>query len=659
MLVERSATIPIEPPVPRLRLRADVPLIYALCVVAIFTVTRVALTLWTGAQAVPLSQWPGVFAKGLWFDLVVLVALLAPVWLYEAALPDRWRRTRLHRGLRFAWIASAVFVLLFVAVAEATFWLEFSTRFNFIAVDYLLYTHEVLGNIRESYPVPWLVAGIGVAALMIALALRPALRRADLLPTSRERRLGYVAAALMLPAIALAVASLEQMAESGNAYADELAGNGIFTFAAAARRNELDYDRHYATLPQDEADALLRSLGVERKPLLHDGTPEQAAEREATEPHLPTLPRRPRHVILVTVESLSAEFLGAYGSAKGLTPNLDRLAREGLTFANAFATGTRTVRGLEAVSLGTPPVPGQSIVRRPGNEHLSTLGELLEHQGYRTSFVYGGYGMFDNMNAYFDANDYRVVDRSDFPKASIAFENVWGVADESLFANALAVVDANAASGAPTFTHVMTTSNHRPFTYPDGRIPMPSPGGRDGAVMYTDWAIGQFVEQARTRPWFDDALFVFIADHCAAVAGKTALPVAGYRIPLILWAPKLVDPGVHAGMVSQIDVPPTLLDILRADGDDHFFGRSVFELPPGPERAFISNYQSLGYLRDGLLIVLSPGRRVEAFHVDPTTLESTQAVVDAALAKEAIAYYQTASRAFRQGALRAPGYAPR
>ncbi|MBK6394409.1 MAG: sulfatase-like hydrolase/transferase [Betaproteobacteria bacterium] len=642
---------------PRTRRLLDVPLVYALATLAIFSATRLGLALWTGTSAVPLSEWLTVFAKGLWFDLVVLAALLAPVWLYEAALPDRWRTTRTHHALRFAWFLLAVFVLLFIAVAEATFWLEFSTRFNFIAVDYLLYTHEVLGNIRESYPVPWIVAGIAAAALLVALAVRPALRRADLAPTSRARRLGYVAAALVLPAAALAVASIEQMGSIGNAYADELAGNGIFTFAAAARRNELDYDKLYATMPQDEADRLLRSLGVERKPLLPNSSLDQVAAREGAEPHISGMPRRPRHVILVTVESLSAEFLGAYGSTKGMTPNLDRLAREGIRFANMYATGTRTVRGLEAVSLGTPPVPGQAIVRRPGNEHLSTMGELLEHQGFATSFVYGGYGMFDNMNAYFDANDYRVVDRRDFPKASIVFENVWGVADESLFDNAIRVVDANAAKGAPTFTHIMTTTNHRPFTYPDGRIPIRSPGGREGGVMYTDWAIGKFVEDARTRPWFDETLFVFIADHCAAVAGKTKLPVAGYRIPLILWAPGLVDPGIYEPVVSQIDLPPSLLDLMRVDGDDYFFGRSVFEVPSGPERAFISNYQSLGYLRDGMLTVLSPGRKVEAFRVDPVTYESTPTPVDPTLAKEAIAYYQTASRAFRQGALKAPPYA--
>ena len=633
---------------------ASVPILCAGVALAVFTLTRMALALWTGATLVPLSDWPRLLALGLWFDAATIAAIVAPLLAYEAVVPARWRRSRVHGVLRTATVGVLVFALLFGAVAEATFWLEFDTRFNFIAVDYLLYTHEVIGNIRESYPVTAIVATIAVVAAVVAVALRPALLRADARPLSARARVCHGVCAVALPAALLALANVEQMEGSGNAYADELAGNGVFTFAAAARRNELDYDRFYATIPQARADEILAGLGVDRQPL-HDPA-FKAAEHESTEPHLPGTPKRPRHVVLIMVESLSAEFLGSYGSQRGLTPNLDRLAREGLRFANVYATGTRTVRGLEAVSLGTPPVPGQAIVRRPGNAHLSTLGELLEHQGFSTAFVYGGYGYFDNMNAYFGANDYRVVDRTDFPRSSIAFENVWGVADEVLFDNALAVMDANVANGRRAFMHVMTTSNHRPFTYPDGRIDIRSPGGRDGAVKYTDYAIGKFIDDARRKPWFDDTLFVIVADHCAAVAGKSKLPVAGYRIPLILYAPSLVEPGVVARMTSQIDIAPTLLDLLQVEGDDYFFGRSVFELPQAPARAFVSNYQSLGYLKSNVLTILSPGRKVETFAVDPASFETTPIALDRALADEAIAYYQTASRAFKRGALGAPGY---
>jgi len=165
------------------------------------------------------------------------------------------------------------------------------------------------------------------------------------------------------------------------------------------------------------------------------------------------------------------------------------------------------------------------------------------------------------------------------------------------------------------------------------------------------------LREARSKPWFRDTLFVFVADHCASVAGKTRLPVANYRIPLLLYAPGLLKPGTHASMISQIDIVPSLVDALGKPGRQLFYGRSVFEAEPPLERAFISNYQELGYLRNGKLTVLLPKRRVESFDIDPKTLEATPAAIDPQLLDEAIAYYQSASAEFRSGRLAAPFYA--
>jgi len=216
-------------------------------------------------------------------------------------------------------------------------------------------------------------------------------------------------------------------------------------------------------------------------------------------------------------------------------------------------------------------------------------------------------------------------------------------------------MDQYAAGGKRLFMHIMTTSNHRPYTYPDGRIDIPSPGGRSGAVKYTDYAIGKFLDDARKHPWFDDTLFVIVADHCASVAGRTELPVARYHIPLIFYGPKIVRPEKVARLVSQIDIPPTLLDLLGAEGDDHFFGKGFHEQGAIPERAFISNYQSLGYYKRDILTVLKPRKKVEAYAIDPKTLDATPIPVDEALRDEAIAYYQTASAAFKKGKLKVPG----
>ena len=622
--------------------RSSFLLLFAALLLGLALLTRLALALSTGLEALPVTYWPGAFLRGLWFDLLTLAVFLIPLLLLRAICPERLRNSRLYGPLRLLLFFSATFLLLFGAVAEWTFWDEFQTRFNFIAVDYLIYTQEVIANIFESYPVGLILSGLALLAATLTWALRRQLTRCAVSPTMPRQRLVLLGAAVLLPFIAFRLGNIDHMQHADNMYANELAGNGLMTFAAAFRRNELAYDRFYRTLPESEALAILQRLEI-RQP-----------KRGAIVGASGILLRRPKNVVLISVESLSAKYLGTFGNSEGLTPELDRLAADGLLLGRLYATGTRTVRGLEALSLGTPPIPGQSIVRRQGNEHLTTLGGLLARAGFESQFIYGGYGYFDNMNAYFAGNGYRVVDRKDFPATSVVFENAWGVADESLFANALAEADRAHAGGKPFFSHVMTTSNHRPFTYPDGRIDIPSPGKRRGAVKYTDFAIGQFIEAARSKPWFADTLFVITADHCASAAGKTRLPVEGYRIPAIFYGPQIIQPGRDDRLLSQIDIPPTLLEMLGLPGQENFFGRSILQPMPGGERALISNYQELGYLKRDVLTVLGPRRRAEAFHIDALSGEATPAAIDPELLAEAVAYYQQAEHAFRNGSLKLP-----
>ena len=683
----------LAPAVPR------IPVIAAVVALVIYTLTRLGLAVFTGFEgvgtamqfkgfdAVPLPLWPEIFLKGLWFDLCVISILVAPICLYDAVLPIAWRKKGWHKVLRFTYLWLAIALLLFGAVAEATFWLEFSTRFNFIALDYLIYTSEVIGNIRESYPVGQILAAIGAVAAVLLLAISAGVNRADDDGVTVLQRIGLALFASTVPVLMMFAGNVDQMEQQyvptlseettsqlpaevrklagipqdgavnpNNAFANELSGNGLFTIAAAQRRNELDYDKFYRTMPQAQANTALVAMGVKRTSL-GDARKADLSDEPAT--NVTPFSSKPKNIVMISVESLSAEFMDSYGGTKGLTPEMDKLGKAGMKFDRLFATGTRTVRGLEALSLGTPPIPGQAIVRRPAHDHLSTMGELLKYQGFSTFFFYGGYGYFDNMNAYYAANNYRVVDRTDIPKDQVGFENVWGVADEYLFDHVIRTLDDKGDKGTqdkPFFAQIMTTSNHRPYTYPSGRIDIPSPGGRDGGVKYTDYAIGKFIKDASKKPWFKDTLFVIVADHCASAAGKTRLPVTGYHIPLIFYAPGLLKPSVFSPVVSQIDIAPTLMEVLGKNGSAQFFGRSFFDPGPAQQRAFISNYQALGYLKDNILTVLLPKQVVESYQVDPKTLATTPAPVNTQLMTEAIAYYQTASKAFKTGELKAPFY---
>lgn len=644
------------PPLAR-RFNLPLSLVLALCLMAAWFALRLGLWVSLGSERPGGMDFMHALLLGGWFDAWSITYLLAPLFLLGALLPNRWRLSRVADWGRTALLWLALALLLFGVVSEIIFWQEFTTRFNFIAVDYLIYTHEVLGNIWESYPIPAILLAIALSASLAALLIQRVVRL-RVSAYSLQQRFALVALALGLPLAATSFANLDQAA-SPNHYAEELAGNGLFSLAAAMRRNELEYQKFYATEPAAASAQVLAQAGVNWRVSSTDSHLRKVSQmsRPNAEQAALALPegfaRRPKNIVLITVESLSAEYLDSFdGKQSGLTPQLDKLAAAGLKFSNIYATGTRTVRGLEALSLGTPPIPGQAIIHRPGNSHLATLGEQMRSQGLTPYFIYGGYGYFDNMNNYFRGNDYKVIDRTDFPTASIAAENIWGVADESLFANTLVTLDQAHAQGRPFMAQVMTTSNHRPYTFPAGRV-AGKQGTRSAAVSYTDYAIGEFIRQAQSKPWFKDTLFVIVADHCASVAGKTSLPVAKYRIPLILYAPDLLKPGVVSRMASQIDIAPTLMQVMGMP-QTGFFGASMLAAQQGEPRAFISNYQDLGYYKHDQLIVLSPRRTVKAYAIDPHSFEASPIAVNPQLASEAIAYYQTADHAFKQGLLHFP-----
>lgn len=624
--------------------------------VAVSLATRLTLVCVSAKEISWNSSVVGAFALGLVFDLATAVLIAAPIGILLALLPARaFARRWVRAGLHVA-AAGTLALLLFGAVAELLFWDEFSVRFNFIAVDYLVYTTEVLANIRESYPLPTIFGGIAAATgAGYALLLRGGwLRRwLDHAPEPTGRRWGQ-AGLWTLSALALGFGlDSNRVPGFANTFNRELSKNGLWSLFAAFRNNELDYRQFYAVIPTEDAFAKIRSeLASDRSQPLPGSSPQDTLRWvPAPRPGAPEL--RP-NVIQITVESLSAEFLSTFNPQSQLTPELEAIARQSLVFTQFYATGTRTDRGMEALTLSLPPTPGRSLIKRPRNDHLFTLGSVFRSRGYDTAFIYGGYGYFDNMNAFFGGNGYRVVDRASVADDDITFANAWGACDGDLYRWTLREADAAAAKGQPFHFFVMTTSNHRPFTYPEGKIDLPSKvSGRDGAVKYTDHAIGEFLRAAATKPWYRETIFVIVADHCAAVAGQAALPVQHYHIPLILFSPGgQIAPGRVPDLMSQVDYAPTLLGLLNWSYASRFFGWDVLHAS-GDRRALIGNYQRVGLYEPGMLTVLRPIRGVDHYAYDPQTFALTPQPAEPDQVREAIAYYQVASHMYREGLYRA------
>ncbi len=596
---------------------------------------------------------PAAFGWGILYDLGAACWFSIPLIILLTILPERfferfWGRLSTHIiGL------PVTFLLLFGLAAEWIFWDEFGVRFNFIAVDYLVYTQEVVDNILESYPIPLFLSVIALVSLLIYLLLwKTGLPGRWLAAASEPAGRRYKNGAVWCLGVIAAGLIINQgwLPDFANNYNREIGKNGVWSLFAAFKNNELDFNQFFPTISNELAFRRIQEELVEDGSILL-----RPGELDTLRFYSGKGPELKPNIIQITVESLSAEFLHNTENYANLTPNLSALESRSLVFDNFYATGTRTVRGMEALTLSLPPTPGRSLVKRPHNEGLFTLGSLLRTKGYDTAFIYGGYGYFDNMNYFFENNGYRVIDRNSVSRADVTFANVWGACDEDLYRWTLREADAAYKTDKPFHFFVMTTSNHRPFTFPEGKIDLPSKiSERRGGVKYTDYAIGELIREASKKPWFKNTIFVIVADHCASSAGRTELTVENYHIPLIIYAPGGQIPMGHVKTIaSQMDYAPTLLGLLNWSYPSRFLGHDVLSIDPEEGHAIIGNYQKLGHIEEGAFVILKPVDQGTSYHYD----FASQAMKTESLKRESweetISYYQVASYLYRHGLYRA------
>lgn len=583
-----------------------------------------------------------IYLIGAFYDFVSISYLAIPFIIYLLFIPQKFFGHKAHRYITFAFTYFLLFGLVFYSFSEWFFWDEFNVRFNFIAVDYLVYTTEVIGNIKESYPMGILIGTIALIAAILLYTLYKFGYIAEVLKDEKifKMRVKPALFYLMFPLIFSIGVTQDFSKTSNNQYNNELSNSGLYSLFAAFRNNTLDYENFYITEDEKEVFSNLKTalatdntvfINQNNSDIVHNIT-NKGEEKNY-------------NVMIVVVESLSGKFLESLGGYKGLTPNLDSLAKESLFFSNFYATGTRTVRGMEAITLSIPPTAGRSIVKRPDNHDMYSSGFIFKNKGYETKFIYGGYGYFDNMNEFFSNNGFDVVDKTKFSDEEDTFHTIWGVCDEDLLNKTLKEADASYKAHKPFMNFIMTTSNHRPYDYPEGRIDIPSHTGRDGAVKYSDYAIGDFLAKAKTKPWFDNTIFVIVADHCSTSAGKTELPLDKYHIPMMVYAPKIIKPQVVEKVSSQIDIMPTLFAMLNWSYKSKFYGKDILS-PSFEERALLGTYQKLGLYKNNTLSVLSPGKNIKSYSVtkqDIFNTEYKEISTDTHIKNETISYYQGAS----------------
>jgi len=569
---------------------AYAPILMLFCTILLIGgLSRSLLVAWQFDRVETTSVWPGIFLHGLRVDLIMAGMVVAPLVLLLPVLGHRycwavWKR------LTFLWALVVVCTFLFMELSTPTFIAEYDVRPNRLFIEYLNYPREVLSMLWEGY-LTTVVLGVLIVITLTWLFARL------MKPWLKEAKPGNYRKALMVwPIIVLLVfisvrsttghrpANPAMFALTSDALVNSLILNSTWSvaFAIYNLKHEAEASDNYGSMAMSRILDEVRNepwlsnaeFESERFPTLHHQTPARTRSN-------------PLNLVIVLEESLGATFVESLGGTP-VTPHLEALKDSGWWFENLYATGTRSVRGIEAVISGFLPSPARSVVKLSLSQtDFFTLGELLKRKGYDTGFIYGGEAHFDNMRSFFTGNGFdTIVDQQDYTDPS--FTGSWGVSDEDLFEKTHDELKQLHTSGKPFFRLVFSSSNHTPFEFPDGRIePYDDEKNTvNNAVKYADHALGEFMESARNSDYWKDTLFLIVADHDARVWGDELVPIKNFQIPGLILGADIESRKIQT-VTSQIDLAPTLLSLMGIASEHPLMGRDLAAFPDAPGRAMM------------------------------------------------------------------------
>lgn len=560
-------------------------------------------------------------ARGARVDLSFLGFLVLPVWFLCFVPRTHWGVSRGARRALVAWVCAWTFLLLLGVVCDVAHFAEFDARLNGTAIEYLNQPASLAVMLAKEFAlVPVLlavlaitvVAGRRLARTVARLAAQPSHGRAR--PVLAGGLLVVIGLSCRLPG---AIDSWQGYAYFSDFYAaNQLALNGPYNLGLAllddAAGGAATFDRLEHVSEEDALATLLpRIVAPGDTPL---GTPANPLWRRTDTAR----PARPLNVVLVLMEGFEARKIESLGGRRSHSPRFDALAAEGVLFTRLFASGSRTNCGLAGTLASLPATPGPSPLRSLTMQlGLHTIGDVLRARGYSTLALYGGAPTYDNLQALVLGNGFeRLVARPDFERPHFATH--WGVSDEDLYERAVAEFDDLAARGRPFLGFLLTLSNHRPYAFPEGRIRPVSERHPRAEVWntfrYADWALGHFMDLARDRPWFDDTVFAFVADHGTHRLAVGGPDVGSFHIPFLLYAPRHLAPRRVDDVASQVDVAPTVMSVLGGAYEHGFFGSDLLG-PSPPRRAMMRLDDEMLWLEGDDFVAWSPDGRMKLWHV--------------------------------------------
>lgn len=572
------------------------------------SLSRLGLLLWQWDRVNATRIIGRIIVQGVRADLIILgyfilIPLLFAPFLAHAKTAVFWKR------FTATWTVIALAFIIFMELSTPQFIMQFDVRPNRLFVEYLSYPAEVIATLWNGFRIAVLLGLCGTAVIAFAVfkVVNAASTHTRMWSSKKMLLVWPVLVFLVLVQIrsttAHRPANTALFALTGDSMVNSLVINSPWSVldAVYSMRKEANSSEIYGRLPREEVLA-----SVKAAPWLKDFKFTSADIPTLHSQQAAVVREKPLNLVIVLEESLGATFVESLGGLP-VTPELERLKDEGWWFEQLYATGTRSVRGIEAVIAGFPPTPARSVVKLSlAQQNFYTLALGLGKQGFHTEFVYGGEAHFDNMRGFFTGNGFqKVVDRRDMKPV---FEGSWGASDEDLFEKSLERLSILHAQGKPFFSLIFSSSNHEPFEFPDGKITLHDPAKQtvNNAVKYADFALGKFIARAKTQPYWKDTIFLIVADHDNRVYGNSLVPIKKFHIPgLILGAdikPKRIKP-----IASQIDLGPTLLSLLGVSSEHPMIGRDFAKDSDTPGRALIQFDNYFAWLDDRSVTILRPG----------------------------------------------------
>jgi len=638
------------------------------------TLLRGALLAWNWELAAEVTRGDllEAFFNGLRFDLRVVVIVGAPLMLTVLSA-----RLMAMRTLQCLWLTLATVLLCLLGTVELSFYREFHQRLNTLVFQYLQEDPAtVLSMLWYGFPVVRLLLGMALVSWLMYRGFRWLDRRTRLPATAANRRhsrLGALAARisvlllLLVSSTVLARGTLRQgpplrwgdAFTTDSTFANQLGLTPALTLYSAAKAQFSDHRNNawLGLMDDDQATGITRSLLLTEHDRLIDA--ELAPVRRVSEPAVDSvLPVR--NVVVVLMESFAGYYTGALGSPLGITPEFDRLSREGLLFTRYFSNGTHTHQGMFATMACFPNLPGfEYLMQEPEGGHaFSGLPQLLSQRGFDDLYVYNGDFAWDNQKGFFGKQGMRhFIGRNDYVNPVFS-DPTWGVSDQDMFDRA--VTELNALDHTrPFYALLQTLSNHTPYALPDP-LPVDAVSGQGvndehlTAMRYSDWALGRFFDQVRNEPWYRDTLFVVIGDHGFGTPRQlTDLDLLRFNVPMLLIAPGITERfGQRNDIVgTQVDVVPTIMGRLGGAVQQQCWGRDLLALPAGDKGFGVikpsGGGQTVGLLRGDELVVQPRGEQPRAYRyqLGPQATVTEQAQVPGDLQEQLKAYVQTATSA--------------